>query len=779
MKQGTFMKYSKPAVRWEDGMPVGNGRLGAMVIGEPYHELMTLNEDSIWGGGPMNRINPDARKNLDKVRQFILDEKMNEAEELLKRDFTAIPPSMRQYQPLGELHIDMRSTGVFRVPKFHVDDYGRYSSRTNEQKEPDYTNYKRILDLGNSIQTVCYSQNDVHFTRKTIASYTDQVIAVELSANKPKSVSLSLSLSRDRHCDSIKKGPGNMLLMTGGDGNNGIKFCCGITVITKGGKTEVDGGYIIIDNADSVQLLLAAETSFYNGNKYISKTIERLSRAKEKGYASILADHIADYKMLYDRVSLTLAQKKEETTEESIKGVISDDENNLYLCSNELVVTYFNFGRYLLISSSRPGTQPANLQGIWNNKMDPKWDSKFTININTEMNYWPAEVCALPECHLPLFDLLKRMQKNGNYVAQEMYGCRGIVAHHNTDIWGDCAPQDLWMPATYWVMGAAWLSIHIWKHYEYTEDKEFLAEMYDIMQDAVLFFEDYLINYKGQYLTCPSTSPENSYVLDDGKIGTVTAGCSMDNEIMRELIKDYLKATELLDLASNVSAKAEEIIGKLPSLSVGKFGQIMEWREDYDEVEPGHRHISQLYALYPGNEITVENTPELALAAERTLDRRLKYGGGHTGWSCAWIIAYFASLNKGHKAYEYLCKLLKKSTTMSLLDTHPLQKQDIIFQIDGNLGATAAIMQMLFRAYDDRVILLPALPDEWCAGQLSGVVLPANVHMNLVWGNGTMVEASFCVGKSYSLEVISGSRSKRISLENNKWLRINHELETF
>ena len=376
------------------------------------------------------------------------------------------------------------------------------------------------------------------------------------------------------------------------------------------------------------------------------------------------------------------------------------------------------------MASSRPGSLPATLQGIWNEAMEPCWDSKYTININTEMNYWPAEMCGLAECHLPLFDHLFRMWENGRRTAGEMYGCRGFVAHHNTDIWGDCAPQDIYVPATYWVMGAAWLCTHIWRHYLYTCDREFLKKMYPILEDAVLFFHDFLMEVDGNLMTCPSVSPENT-------------------EILRDLMEGYLSASEVLQVKSQMVEDTKKILEKIPGLSIGRHGQIMEWREDYEEQEPGHRHISHLYALHPSWQITPDKTPELAEAAERTLERRLAYGGGHTGWSCAWIVNFYARLGRGEEALENLNRLWSRSTFTNLMDNHPMGN-GFVFQIDGNLGATAAIAEMLVQSDPDRVILLPALPKQWREGCVRGLTAVGGILVDLSWKEGKMTECVVC-----------------------------------
>ena len=719
--------YKQPAERWEDALPIGTGRLGAMIYGYPDHELMQLNEDSIWYGGPINRINPDAGKHMKEVQNLILDGHISEAEEILKYNFCATPRSMRVYQPLGWLHIDMRTEGVFFPDRFKADTYSKMLDFPRKEEAP-VSECTRALLLEQAIHQVSFVQNGIRYQRESFASYPAQVIAVNLTSEKKGKLSFSCLLERGRFLEWSGKTGENTVMIRGSQGEGGVRYCGAISVTAAGGNVRVAGEHILVNNADEATIYIAAGTTYYHGENYIEKTLEQLEAAKEKGYQALRAEHIKDYKNLYDRVSVHISSgENTEPTDVRLEKVKRAERDN------GLVELYFNFARYLLISSSRPGSLPANLQGIWNDKMEPKWDSKYTININAQMNYWMAEACGLSECHLPLFDLIRIMQKSGHEVADKMYGCRGFVAHHNTDLWGDCAPQDSWPSATYWVMGGAWLCLHIWKHYEYTLDCAWLASVYDLVKEAVLFFEDFVIEKDGEVLICPSTSPENTYLMKDWTEGRVTASSTMDNEILRELLGDYLKMSEILGIQDEVTQKAEKILPKLRKLQIGKHGQIMEWREDYEEIEPGHRHISQLYALYPGHEISVEKTPELAKAAEVTLSRRLNNGGGHTGWSCAWIIAYYARLHKGNKAMDYLRHLLQHSVCISLLDTHPLNPSGVIFQIDGNLGATAAIVEMLVQTEGEEIYLLPALPDEWEQGEIKGICLPSGLTISLVW----------------------------------------------
>ena len=423
---------------------------------------------------------------------------------------------------------------------------------------------------------------------------------------------------------------------------------------------------------------------------------------------------------------------------------------------------YFDFGRYLLISSSREGSLPATLQGIWNQSMRPPWDSKYTININTQMNYWPAEVCNLSECHLPLFDLIKTMVPNGRITAEEMYGCRGFVAHHNTDIWGDTAVQDHWIPGSYWVMGAAWLCTHQWTHYEFTKDKKFLEEAFPIMREAALFFLDFLIEDNGYLKTCPSVSPENTFILPNGEKGANSAAVTMDNQILRDLFTQCIKAAKILGIDDELNSQIKKAVSRLIPTQIGKHGQIMEWAEDYEEAEPGHRHISQLYGLHPSEQITMDKTPALAKAASVTLERRLAHGGGHTGWSRAWIMNHYAKLWDGEKAYSNLKQLLGKSTLPNMFDNHPP------FQIDGNFGGTAAIAEMLVQSTSERILILPALPKEWKEGSISGLRLKGGLEISIGWKEHTLKSCVLKADFKIKTKIIYGNKSLEVEMEQGE-----------
>lgn len=704
--------YEKPAQLWEEALPIGNGRIGAMVFGGIQNERLQLNEDSIWYGGPIDRLNKDALPNLGKVQRLILDKNISEAEELLKYSFSGNPQSQRPYQSLGDLSIRMKNHNEFAE------------------------DYKRELSLDDAIMKTTYKVKGVTYKREYFISEPDQVIVIRFTSNKKGSISFDALMTRERFFDQSKKVGPNSVMLEGNLGKGGVDFCVALKAEVISGNVQVLGEHLLVSEADEAILYLSVGTTFYDKD-YKTKVLSYLEKAAKVEYEELKRRHMNDYQRLYKRVKLSLAYDKEldkQPTDMRLKKVCEGFNDN------GLTETYFNLGRYLLISSSREGSLPANLQGIWNKEMLPSWDSKFTININLQMNYWLAEVCNLSECHTPLFDLIKRVAENGKKTARDMYGCRGFVAHHNTDLWADTLPQDIYIPSTFWVMGGAWLCTHLWTHYEYTMNEEWLKEIYPIIKEAVLFFMDFLIEENGEMIICPSVSPENTYILPDGTRGCVCAGSSMDTQILKDLFTIFIQSAQLLDLDQEFVAKVKLYKAKLPQIKVGKYGQIMEWREDYEEADPGHRHISQLYALHPSHQISMKDTPELAEAAKKTLMRRLKHGGGHTGWSCAWIINFYARLYDGEKAYENFIKLLKGSTYISLLDNHPL-KEGSVFQIDGNLGACAAIAEMLIQSDSKRIVLLPALPSQWQSGSIRGLCVRGAGEVSIEWVKGKLIKA--------------------------------------
>lgn len=774
--------YQKPADEWEEALPLGNGRLGAMVFGQIQKEQIQVNEESIWYGKRRERINPDAKENLPKIREYIRNGQIQKAQKLMSLAMTGCPYGERMYQTLGEISIEMD------LPEEKI------------EKDADSainTTYYRELDLS---KAVCHVQYDCEKSEgKTIKiestyfiSHPDDCMIVHMKASNGQ-LSFVAKLDRDKYFDSIGKCDDYTIFLSGNLGKEAPEFAMCLRAKVVGGSVKTIGQSLLVEKADEVILYFGADSTFHYSEaevkewadpqqKLVEKLIAHLDLVMEKDYEKVLLAHIQDYQSLYNRVSLQL---KEENSIEAL----ATDERLLRVkdgCEDiGLSKLLFDYGRYLLISCSRPGTLPANLQGIWNKELCPAWDSKYTININTEMNYWPAEICALAECHQPLFDHLERMRIHGRKVAREMYGCRGFVAHHNTDIYADCAPQDNWGPSTYWVMGAAWLSTHLWMHYEYTKDHDFLRKAYPILAEAALFFLDYMEEKDGYLVTNPSSSPENVYIMPNGQRGSVCIGSAMDMEIIRDLFTDCVKAAKVLgdEIAnckipdvSDVIALQKQIaqaLDKLPPIRIDSTGRIMEWMEEYEEQEPGHRHMSHLYALYPSDQISVDHTPELADAARKTLSCRLAHGGGHTGWSRAWIINFYAKLRDAESAWENIRLMLTNSTYPNLFDRHPP------FQIDGNFGVTAAIAQMLVQSREGEIILLPALPKAWKTGRVTGIRVIGNASVDLSWENGVLLTCTIHANdeQGYRGTVLYGEKLCAVQIEANGSETRNAKLE--
>lgn len=741
------LRYERPAGNWNEALPIGNGRMGAMIFGQPLNERIQLNEDSMWYGGPSDRINPDAGKKFPEIRRLVQEGRIPEAEELMLCALSGVPQSQRPYQTAGDLEI-------------------RFTDLKGKTEH-----YCRVLDLEKGMAFVSFENDGKRMTKEYLASWPQQILAVRIRSSRKRGVSFSAILTRARFYEHAGKLTEDSIYLDGTLGEGGSSYILAAKAVCKGGETGVTGERLVVQNADEAVIYLAMETTFYQGGRYREKALERLEQAAGKGYEAIREEHWKDYESMFGRVSLRLTPDslKTDWTAEELLQAARKEEEGTSAAQLRLAEIYFQFGRYLLISSSRPGSLPANLQGIWNKDFLPPWDSKYTININTQMNYWPAECCNLSECHEPLFDLLERMRVNGRKVAKEMYGCRGFMAHNNTDIWADCAPQGTYIPATYWVTGAAWLCTHIWTHYLYIEDREFLERMYPVLEDAVLFFHDYLILDNGELVTCPTVSPENTYIHSEGIKSCICKGAAMDDEILRDLFTEYLQASRILGIEGEVQDKTAQMLKQLPTIQIGKMGQIMEWEEDYEEAEPGHRHIAHLYALHPSNQITVDKTPELAKAAERTLERRLRYSDGMViGWNSAWIALFYARLRKKEEAWEYIRKLLASCTLPNFLD-YLRHNQEDVFQIEGNFGGTAAITELLLQSDENRTVLLPALPGGWKDGSCRGLKTVGGAWIEMEWKDEALVNCRFYSEKDLALRVLYGEEERTITVEAGKY----------
>lgn len=773
------LTFDKVPENWECFLPLGNGRLGTMVKTHPNNEILQLNEEGIWSGGPIDRINPDTQKYLPKIRELVKQGKVMEAQELGFEAMSGTCFNERVYQTAGE----------FRLDFFSAQNYGIECGFPLQHKivQKSLDTYKAELDLSQACVTVTYTdENDVHFTRKTWVSAVDDMIFVHVTADKPGQINFRGYLDRGIWVDKAYCDDGFIFL----EDSHGIPFSVGAGVSVKGGKSGITGFCLTGEACDEALFYIDIRSWKWN-KKPLSKekyekaikkntwtpvckeNLERIRKFIETHDLGVAAEdifgwHLNEYSVYWDRLNVQIGAEKEIT--KPVPEILKSAEKS----NTELVNLYMNFSRYLLIAGSRvPGELPTTLQGLWNCYMDPPWGSKYTININTEMNYWPVNMANLSECEIPLFDLLERAFNNGCDVAKRMYGCRGYVIHHNTDFWGDAAPQDNWLPGTYWVLGAAWMATHIWEHYEYTLDRECLKKYYYLMHEACIFFVDYLQpcdilapDGKPYLVINPSVSPENSYVTKAGQTGAFSEGCEMDNMILEHIFKSCMKAKKVLGKEC-VSKKGksypesdfddfENVLNHLKKPELNSDGSLMEWNREVPEVEPGHRHVSHLYGLYPGHTIDVEKDTELTGAAKLTLKKRLENGGGHTGWSQAWIINFRAQLRQGNDALDGILRLFTHSTLPNLLDNHPP------FQIDGNYGALAGILRMLVQSElcDDgtvKVKLLPALPDEkeWQTGKVSGIKIKGGYTLNFDWADGKVLNVKLNPEPSDGKVVIS------------------------
>ena len=745
--------YRAPAPVWDHALPIGNGRLGAMVFGganaganngdlqaSPQNaplldglqtsgadEHLQLNESSLWRGSRADRLNPRAHEAVPQIRKLLLDSKgldsakISEAEKLAQDDMIGIPSGMPGYSTLGDLYLRASSRGAV-------------------------SDYLRQLDLATGIVRVTYAVDGVHYKREVFASRPDEVIVVRITADRKGSIGFRSSMDRPADFTAATRGNNTLLLREGADHKDQIRFAGEVLFLPTGGSVRADGSEIVVDGADAVTILIAAATDFkggpFPGGDPVAQCERTLAAARNRSAEEILSKQEAVYQPQFRRMALHLgvpnADNEALPTDERVRRVSAGADD---LGLQEL---YFQFARYLLINSSRPYGLPANLQGLWAAGIDNPWGSKYTININTEMNYWLAEPAGLGETTIPLINLIDMVRTpasgTGTQVAHTYYGARGFVIHHNTDLWGDADPIDGYKWGI-WPMGGAWLSLHAWDHYAYTLDKPFLrARAWPILHDASRFFLDYLVDDgTGHLVTGPSISPENRYRLPDGTDHSLTMGPTMDIEIVRELFTRTLDAGQILGEDAAFLDQVKIALDKLPRFQVGRHGQLQEWQHDYDEPEPGHRHISHLWALFPGTQITLEHTPDLAKAARVSLERRLSSGGGQTGWSRAWVVNYWDHLRDGKQAYDSLQVMIRQSTFPNLMDTHPPG----VFQIDGNLGAANGVLEALVQSRwapdATEIELLPALPGQWAEGSVEGLHVRGGVALDMRWQAGKVI----------------------------------------
>lgn len=716
--------YDKPASEWTEALPLGNSRLGVMVYGGSAEEELQLNEETFWAGSPYRNDNPNALKALPQIREQVFQGNYMAAQKLVGQNFET-PRNGMPYQTIGSL-------------------------KMNFSGHEQVTDYYRELDIAKAVATVRYRVGEVGYTREVFASLVDDVIVIRLASDKPGQISLDLSFDSPlKHEVSVRKG--NLCLRVKGNDHEGVpgKLYAETLVkaVNEGGALSFDKQKMTVRQADVVTLYVSAATNFVNykdisGNGY-KKALACLNSACKKDYSRERMEHEEKFQQMFGRVDLHIDSEdySNEPTDVRIKQFnVRNDAG--------LATLLFQYGRYLLISSSLPGGQPANLQGIWNKEVVAPWDGKYTVNINLQMNYWPAEVTNLSECHEPLFRMLEELSEAGKETARVMYGCNGWVLHHNTDLWRCTGMVDkaFW---GMWPNGGAWLCQHLWQHFLFTGDKEFLKAYYPVMKGAADFFMDFLVAHPayGWLVTCPSNSPEHGPEGDEKKNAPSTiAGCTMDNQIAFELLSNTLCAARLLNEKESYMLRLQHKIDSLAPMQIGRYNQLQEWLEDVDNPEDKHRHISHAYGLYPGNQISPFRNPLLFQAVRNTL---LQRGDEATGWSIGWKINLWARLLDGNHAYKIIGNLLKGRTYPNLFDAHPP------FQIDGNFGYTAGVAEMLVQSQDEAVHLLPALPDVWKSGQVKGLKARGGFVVNMRWQGGQLLDAEVYSGLGGNLRLRS------------------------
>jgi len=752
--------YEQPAANWMQALPVGNGRLGAMVFGDPQHERIQLNEDSMWPGAPDWGNSKGTEQDLIEIRKLLKDGKNQEVDKLIVDKFS-YRSIKRSHQTMGDLYI-------------------------NFQKEKKIENYTRSLSLNEALATVNYSSDGDKYSEKVFSSAVDDVLVIELTTTAKEGMNFSLKLDRpldnEHHTVKITNPSNNEIIMAGmvtqygGMKESkpfpidyGVKFETRLKVRNNSGSIEAKNGTLTLKGVQKATLFIVCNTSFYHDN-YKNKNIETLSLLSDKSFDEILKRHAKDYQKLYKRVDFDLGGRELDSlaTDKRLKRIKEGFDDP------DLITMLFQYGRYLLISSSRPGTNPANLQGIWNDHIEAPWNADYHLNINLQMNYWPAEVTNLSEMHQPFFDFLDRLIERGKITAKEQYGIdRGAILHHATDLWA--AP---WMRAEQaywgaWIHGGGWSAQHYWEHYQYTQDKEFLkTRAYPAMRSFAEFYLDWLVwdEKSGAWVSTPETSPENSYLSGNGKPAAVSHGSAMGHQIIREVFDNVLEAAEILEYDDEFVIEVQSKRDKLhPGVVVGEDGRLLEWNEAFEEKEKGHRHMSHLYALHPGDQI-VESNKDAFEAAKKTIAYRLQYGGAGTGWSRAWMINLNARLLDEKSAEENIRKFLQISVADNLFDEHPP------FQIDGNFGFTAAIAELLIQSHEGFIRILPTLPLNWKTGKIAGLKARGNIEVGIEWKEGKLYRLNLKSKEDQTKKIVYNDLEVFLNFKSNQIIRLDGNL---
>ena len=729
--------YNKPAQKWTEALPIGNGGLGAMIFGGIENDRIQFNEETLWNGSPNDYARKGAVQHLDKIRQLLFDGKQKEAEEYAMSEFMSVPPRQKTYQAFGDLNLHFPN-------------------------QTEITNYQRELDLATAVHRVSYQTNGVNYTREYLSSNPDQAIAIQLTADQKKALTFTIDFDA-LHEEKAITASGESLTLKVQVKDGALRGVASLKVISDG-KIAVIENQLSVSEAKTATIYLTAATNYVRYNDVSGnpeqKVEETLAKVETKKYKDVRAAHVADYQELFNRFEVEFAENDRVKLPTNERIIAFSKEAN----DPQLLALYIQYGRYLLISSSRPGTQPANLQGIWNDQLAPAWDSKWTVNINTEMNYWPVEVANLSECHEPLFNMIADCAETGKLVAKEHYNATGWVLHHNTDIWRGTAPINHSNHGI-WVTGGAWLCQHLWERYLFSQDKEFLKnKAYPLMKGAAEFFTQFLITdpKTGFLISTPSNSPEN---------GGLVAGPTMDHQIIRALFRSCIEAAEILGTDQAFAQKLNEMLPRIAPNQIGKHGQLQEWMEDKDDPNNKHRHVSHLWGVHPGKEINWKATPDLMKAARQSLIYR---GDDGTGWSLAWKINFWARFLDGNHAYDMVKMLFRPvqiddvvytgggGSYTNLFDAHPP------FQIDGNFGAPAGMIEMLVQSHLETIDILPALPDALPSGKIAGVCARGGFELTFNWENGKLLKLQVLSKAGQKCHLRYGEKSVEMATEKGK-----------